>query len=89
MERSYKKQKALYGWLPKGTMTIATNRLHFSCHCRRSKEGLLNKVITWMQRHGNRLRGRLSLIHWDQLEEDSRLPKDMLALTMEDRNVWR
>ena len=74
-----KTNKELYGNLTKITDT----------HCWRRKNELINKILTWVPKHGKRKRGRPAINYLDQIRNDTGMSIEELQNTMDDRDKWR
>ena len=84
-----KTNKELYGNLTKITDTLRIRRLKFIGHCWRRKNELINKILTWVPKHGKRKRGRPAMNYLDQIRNDTGMSIEELQNTMDDRDKWR
>ena len=84
-----KTNKELYGNLTKITDTLRIRRLKFIGHCWRRKNELINKILTWVPKHGKRKRGRPAINYLDQIRNDTGMSIEELQNTMDDRDKWR
>ena len=87
--RQHPTRYQLYGHLPPIMKTIQVRRTRYAGHCWRSRDKLINDVLSWTLTHGCAKAGWPTRTYIQQLCEDMGCCPEDLPEAMNDREKWR